>query len=127
MVRQTEGVFTFDQDNLAAPAKSGLFEERQSYIPSEDLDEKSKKVLRAHLNPDGSIRQIPAVPKLQVILNYLIQFFEFEQEYTEREVNTILKKYHEDRAGLRRDLVDAKLLARESDGSRYWRVKTGLS
>jgi hypothetical protein len=42
--------------------------------------------------------------------------------YTEKEVNTILRRFHLDTAGLRRDLVDANMLARESDGSRYWRV-----
>jgi hypothetical protein len=64
---------------------------------------------------------------LQVILNYLVEFFEFDKDYTEREVNTILRKYNEDTAGLRRDLVEASLLARESDGSRYWRVKAGAA
>ena len=78
--------------------------------------------MKAHLNPDGSIRQIPAPPKLQVVLNYLVQFFEFNTNYTEKEVNAILKRFNEDTAGLRRDLVDANLLARISDGSRYWRV-----
>jgi hypothetical protein len=46
---------------------------------------------------------------------------ETEQSYTEKEVNMILARFHEDTPGLRRDLVDAGLLARERDGSRYWR------
>ncbi len=121
-VSQTDGVFTLNSDKLELLAREKLGEERSSYIPSEGLDSKSKKVLKAHLNPDGSIRQIPAPPKLQVILKYLVQFFEFNTNYTEKEVNAILRRFHEDTAGLRRDLVDAKLLARISDGSRYWRV-----
>jgi hypothetical protein len=40
-------------------------------------------------------------------------------------VNQILRRFHEDTSGLRRDLVDANLLARISDGSRYWRVEDG--
>jgi len=121
-VTQTEGVFTLNNDKLAVLAREKLAEVRQYYKPPEDLDEKSKKVLKAYLNSDGSIRQIPAPPKLQVILNYLVQFFELNTSYTEKEVNTILRRFNEDTAGLRRDLVDAKMLARESDGSRYWRV-----
>jgi hypothetical protein len=58
-------------------------------------------------------------------LNYLIQHFDLDRIYTEREVNEIIKRFHIDTAGLRRDLIDAALLARESDGSRYWRVKAG--
>lgn len=84
-------------------------------------------MLKAYLHPDGRIKQIPAPPKLQVILNYLVQFFEFEANYTEKDVNAMLGRFNEDTSGLRRDLVDAGLLARESDGSRYWRVRVGKS
>ncbi len=127
VVTQTDGVFTLNNDKLAVLAKEKLAEARPSFIPAEHLDEKSKKILKAHLNADGSIKQIPASPKLQVILNYLVEFFEFDRNYTEKEVNTILRKYNEDTAGLRRDLVEAGMLARESDGSRYWRVKAGTA
>ena len=124
-VTQTDGVFTLNNDKLAVLAREKLTEAHPSFTPSDNLDEKSKKVLKAYLNPDGSIRQIPAPPKLQIILNYLIEFFEFNKDYTEKEVNTILKRFNEDTAGLRRDLVDANMLARISDGSRYWRVDEG--
>ena len=124
-VTQTNGVFTLDNEKLALIEKDKLAKIRSSYTPPDDLDEKSKRVLKAHLNADGSIKQIPAQPKLQVILNYLVQFFEFDTNYTEKEVNTILRRFNEDTAGLRRDLVDAGMLARESDGSKYWRVKSG--
>lgn len=125
VIYQTEGVFTLNDDKLATLAKEKLIEDRPMYIPADSLDEKAKKVLKAHLNADGSIRQIPAQPKLLIILKYLIDFFEFDRNYTEKEINTILRKYNEDTAGLRRDLIDARMLARESDGSRYWRVKQG--
>ena len=121
-VTQTDNVFTLNDGRLAALAWEKLAKMRPSFNPPDSLDEKSKKALKAYLNPDGSIRQIPAPPKLQIILNYLVQFFEFDTNYTEKEVNTILRRFNEDTAGLRRDLVDAGMLARESDGSRYWRV-----
>ena len=121
-VLQTEEIYTLNDDRLAALAREKLAEERPVFIPAPDLDEKSKKVLKAHLNADGSIKQIPAQPKLQAILNYLVGFFEFGTNYTEKEVNTIIRRFHIDTAGLRRDLIEAGLLNRESDGSRYWRV-----
>ncbi len=126
-VTQAGGVFTLSSDKLAMLARDKLAEIRPSYNLPEDLDEKSKKVLKVYLHPDGRIKQIPAPPKLQVILNYLVQFFEFEANYTEKDINTILGRFNEDTSGLRRDLVDAGLLARESDGSRYWRVRAGES
>ncbi len=124
-VNQKDGVYTLNNANLAVLARDKLSEAHSSYNPPDDLDEKSKKVLKAYLNSDGIIKQIPAPPKLQVILNYLIQFFEFNTNYTEKEVNTVLRRFNEDTAGLRRDLVDAKMLARISDGSRYWRMDEG--
>lgn len=128
VIAQTDGIFTLNDDKLAVLAKEKLAEARPTYIPAEHWDEKSKKVLKAHLNADGSIKQVPLQPvKLRVILEYLIPFFEFDTNYTEKEVNAILRKYNEDTAGLRRDLVDAGLLNRESDGSRYWRVKAATA
>ena len=123
VIRQENGVFSLNDDRLAVLAKEKLLEEKQLYVPDEALDEKTKKVLKAHLNADGSIRHIPAPPKLQIILDYLINFFEFDKDYTEKEINQIIKRFNEDTAGLRRDLIEANMLARESDGSRYWRGK----
>ena len=121
-ILQTKEIYAVNDDRLATLAREKLTEDRPTFIPAPDLDEKSKKVLKAHLNADGSIKQIPAQPKLQVILTYLVGFFEFEKNYTEKEVNTIIRRFNVDTAGLRRDLIEAGLLNRESDGSRYWRV-----
>lgn len=125
-VHQEDGVYTLNDDRLAFMAKEKFSEQRQVFVPDEALDKKSKKILKVHLNPDGSIKQVPLQPaKLKPILDYLIQFFEFDKTYTEREVNIVIKRFNEDSAGLRRDLVDAGMLARESDGSKYWRVRNG--
>ena len=125
-VSQTDGVFSLNDQRLAVMAKEKLSELRPVFVPDEALDEKSKKVLKTHLNADGSIKQVPLQPaKLKVILEYLVQFFEFDTNYTEKEVNSIIRRFNEDTAGLRRDLIEAGMMARESDGSRYWRVQHG--
>ncbi len=83
-----------------------------------------RRVLAAYLNPDGTIKQIPFQPaKLQIILDYLINAFTVGANYTEKEVNLILANFNPDISGLRRDLVDAGMLERKRDGSRYWRPK----
>lgn len=125
-IHQEDGLYWLNDERLAVLAKEKLAEQRPVFVPDEALDEKSKKILKTHLNADGSIKQVPLQPaKLRSILDYLIQFFEFDKTYTEREVNIVIKRFNEDSAGLRRDLVDAGLLARESDGSKYWRVRNG--
>lgn len=123
IVHKTGDVFKLEQGAMEALSKAQFANKREKYIPAPDLDLKTRKVLIAHLNADGTIKTIPFQPvKLRVILNYLVSAFTPGVDYTEKEVNTILRRFHEDTAGLRRDLVEAGLLARESDGSRYWRL-----
>jgi hypothetical protein len=122
VIAQTDGMYELKSENLEKLARSQLAVDRPVYVPASELDKKSHKVLVAYLNPDGSIKQLPSQPgKLRVILDYILQSFTPGVDYTEKEVNTILKGFHEDFSGLRRDLIDAGLLARESNGSRYWR------
>ncbi|MCE9645690.1 MAG: DUF2087 domain-containing protein [Chloroflexi bacterium] len=123
VLHQEHDQYKLNEGKLAGLARENFARERPSYVPAPELDPVSKKVLKAYLNADGSIRQVPNQPaKLKVILNYLLQAFAPSTNYTEKEVNQILRRFHEDTAGLRRDLVDANMLARESDGSRYWRI-----
>lgn len=58
-------------------------------------------------------------------LAYLIEKFEKGQSYREREVNDLLNQWTTigDPALLRRELYEAKMLDREKNGSRYWRVE----
>ena len=120
-------LYELNIDKVEGLARDYLREEKPVYVPSPDLDEKTRKVLVSCLNPDGTIKKLPPQPgKLKVILDYLIQAFTPGVNYTEKEVNTIIRRFHVDVSGLRRDLVDAGLLARERDGSRYWRPSTTL-
>ncbi len=116
--------YTLNDDKLATLAREKLAKERPSFVPAEGMDEKAQKILKAYLNADGSIKQIPSQPvKLSVILNYLVEHFEIGKNYTEKEVNILLRRFNEDTAALRRYLVDAGMLNREGDGSRYWRTR----
>lgn len=95
---------------------------RETYQPAPNLSEKPRKILVAYLNPDGTIKQLPFQPsKLQVILDYVLEAFTPGVIYTEKEVNMIIRRFHVDTAGLRRDLIDRGMLERKSDGSQYWR------
>jgi predicted transcriptional regulator len=79
-----------------------------------------RKVLRDFMEGER-LKQIPRQwKKREVILRYLAEQFEWERRYTEKEVNEILSRTHEDYASLRRYLVDSHRLAREHEV--YWRV-----
>jgi predicted transcriptional regulator len=93
-----------------------------------DLDREAydRKVLKDYLAEDGSIAQLPTNRrKLDVILRYLVEQFDFDRQYTEKEVNEILGAFNEDISGLRRDLISVGFLDRERDGSAYWRMRRG--
>lgn len=71
---------------------------------------------------NGRLKNIPTqASKLRCVLEELARAFEWGRLYEEREVNETLKRYHEDTARLRRELVDAGLLMREH--GRYWLVR----
>ncbi|MFN8445317.1 MAG: metalloregulator ArsR/SmtB family transcription factor [Caldilineaceae bacterium] len=59
----------------------------------------------------------------QVMMEYLIDKFEPERGYNEKEVNELLQQWylHPDFVLMRRSMVDAGILKRTKDGSRYWR------
>ena len=60
----------------------------------------------------------------ETIIQYLTSKFEFDKKYTEKEINGIIDKYHlfNDTPLLRRELVSRGFLAREDDGSVYWKI-----
>jgi hypothetical protein len=69
----------------------------------------------------GRLVSMPAARAKRVaVLNHLAQEFEPGHYYEEREVNRILKRYHDDYATLRRYLVDESFLSR--DAGKYWRT-----
>jgi hypothetical protein len=123
VVREADGEYQLVGDAVDALARKQFGGTREAYVPAPELDAKSRKVLVAYLNPDGTIRQLPTqLEKLMVILRYLVASFTPGVDYTEKEVNTVIRRFHVDVSGLRRDLIDKGLMARESNGSRYWRL-----
>ena len=70
----------------------------------------------------GKLKAIPTQRKKErIILEEIVQAFEFDRVYSEREVNIILADFYDDFCTLRRDLVSEKLLDRDTMG--YWRIK----
>jgi hypothetical protein len=123
VVREEEGVYELDEKAIETLARGQLESNRPQY---EDQPQDVRKVLKAYLNADGTLKQIPMdKKKLLVILTFVVDVFEYDAAYTEKEVNTILRRFNPDTAALRRYLVDHGYMARESDGSKYWRVKNG--
>ena len=87
------------------------------------MDEKSIEIA-SFLDETGRLTALPKKQrKRRAALEYLAGKFEPGRSYTEKEVNEICRSWHtfNDHFLVRRSLVDARLLGREDDGSRYWK------
>ena len=63
----------------------------------------------------GRLVKIPAqLKKQQIVLERLVEEFEPDRDYAEREVNQVLVDFNDDVAALRRGLVEHRLMQRES-------------
>jgi len=123
VIHETDGVYDLDEKAIEAFSRGQFEGKRPIYKVDQEEPEDVRKVLKNFLNEDGTLKQIPLQGnKLLIILNFIVDAFAFDANYTEKEVNTILRRFHPDTATLRRYLVDNGLMDRESDGTRYWRV-----
>ncbi|MCI9278632.1 DUF2087 domain-containing protein [bacterium D16-50] len=111
--------------------KKEIFETSISEILQEKSDEAEaqarrdaqyrQKVINAFFEY-GKLKSIPAQHKKErIVLEVIVQAFEFDRIYSEREVNIIIADYHDDFCTIRRDMIGERLLARDTEG--YWRVK----
>ncbi len=134
LVNESDGYYDLDEKTVEAYARLQFEGRRPAFEARDEKTEDARKVLKNYLNADGTLKQIPAPGRKQlIILNFIVEAFAYDTDYTEKEVNTILRRFHVDTAALRRYLVDNGLMARESDGTRYWRrpepfdkLRTGL-
>ena len=124
LVRETDGFYDLDEKAIESFARGQFQGKRPAFEAEQEKSEDVRRVLKNFLNADGTLKQIPPMGnKLLIVLNFIVDAFAYDTDYTEKEVNTILRRFHVDTAALRRYLVDNNLMARESNGTRYWRVK----
>jgi DNA-binding MarR family transcriptional regulator len=71
---------------------------------------------------DGRLVSIPAqYKKRRYVMEELARSFEWGRLYDEKEVNAILKTFHDDFASLRCEFIDQRIMMREN--GRYWLVR----
>jgi hypothetical protein len=76
------------------------------------------------LDDKNRIKIWPSKQEMKLkVLKHLAGKFEYGQYYNEREVNSIIEKWHTfgDYFLLRRGLIDHSFLSRTKNGARYWR------
>lgn len=79
------------------------------------------KTIQERYFKNGQLTVIPKKEKNKLeVLNELIELFEKNKQYNEKEINDILKNVYSDFAILRRYLVDYKYLNRTQDCMTYF-------
>ena len=124
VLSETDGYYDLDEKTIESFARRHFQGTRPAFEADEEEPEDVRRVLKNYLNADGTLKQIPPQGnRLLIVLNFIVDAFAYDTDHTEKEVNSILRRFHPDTAALRRYLVDNGLMARESDGTRYWRVR----
>ncbi len=124
IVEDANGVFHFQQKHLEELARSvfqALAPARPAFSQDPDVDAFDRKVLADFCDAEGRLKSIPSqYKKSPAVLRYVNKAFQSGMQYSEKQVNEKLSRFHDDYAALRRGLVDAHLLAREHGV--YWQV-----
>ncbi len=122
LVMQESGAYQLDTQSLLERSRSLLSGLRPQVTPDDfEGDAYDRKVLSDYMQPDGRLKAIPMQEKkIMAVLRHVVQSFEPDVHYTEKEVNGALMRYHHDTAFLRRYLVDNAFLERSRDGREYW-------
>jgi hypothetical protein len=86
-------------------------------------EQENEQVLKTYFKqgPDGPLDTLPSKEKRKIIiLRHLASLFEENRQYTEKEINAVLKAKFADFVTLRRYLIEYGFMDRLPDGSRYW-------
>lgn len=100
-------------------------EDDQSWIDALGWPPEHAQVLRDYTF-QGRLKRLPVRKQkpLKVILYWLTGMFEFGRDYSEAEVNEVIRSvYEKDYVSLRRDLISYGCLLRDASGRRYHRAE----
>ena len=115
-------IYRLEEGALAAMALRLLNETTLPAVAADvEMDAFDRKVLATYLDADGRIQAFPAQRKKELaILRHVVKAFEPGRRYSEKEANTVLRRFSADTARLRRHLVDFGFMDRQGGGGDYW-------
>lgn len=106
--------YRLEEDALHRRSRALLSRPSLERIAADTSVEAGEREVLANFLDGDRLTSIPvARKKRQIILRWLVRKFAPEVDYTEAQVNAILKRHHEDAATLRREMVGYRMLARD--------------
>ncbi len=105
--------YSLDFETLRSISRTVLTREKLASIATDlDAEDWERKVLSNFMDGER-IKEIPTARKKRwAILKWLAGRFDPDVEYTENQLNEIIKRHHWDTATLRRDMIGYRMLAR---------------
>lgn len=84
-------------------------------------DNEKAEVINIYMDENGAINKYPSKEKKKIIvLGEIIKNFKPSRDYSEKDINLVLKRIYEDYATIRRALIEYGFLDRTKDCSHYW-------
>lgn len=78
-------------------------------------EQEKQSVLKNFLTESGAIKNIPAQHKKKlIVLEYMVKGLESGRQYTEKEINEYIQRFHEDFATIRREFIVQAFMYREN-------------
>ncbi|MDQ7824865.1 MAG: DUF2087 domain-containing protein [Candidatus Eremiobacteraeota bacterium] len=107
------------RERLIHPHPTATMVDDRYVITEKERDEILKAYFRE--GTEGTLLRFPRKEKRKlVVLTAIANRFERKRNYSEKEVNELLKSVYDDYVTVRRYLIEYGFLDREKDGSRYW-------
>ena len=92
-------VYRLEEETLQKTRLMFSQQDLAAVVEDVDLDAYDRKVVEDYSLPDGRLKTIPAQrKKLEAVLGYVVKAFEPGVRYSEKQVNEILSRFHEDTA-----------------------------
>lgn len=90
-------------------------------------EEENEKILNTYFKNglEGPLSSFPVKKEKRkiAILRHIVKRFDIGVNYTEKEINEVLKSIYGDYVLIRRYLIEYGFLDREKDGSKYWVIE----
>lgn len=111
---------TLESKDYLVDTHTGAMSVDARYILTVDED---RKIIENYFTDDGGLKLIlfPSKEKKKIaVLRKIVTHFEPSKDYSEQEMNEILRQIYDDVSTIRRYLIEYGFFERTKDGSRYW-------
>ena len=108
-------IYTLNEEILSMNLKDLIVDSRKEEEILNEREEKYKKKIIDSFFKYGKLIEIPVQKKKrQIVLEKIVEAFEKDREYTEKEINLIIADFHDDFCTIRRDLIGFGLMERNN-------------